>query len=262
MPNMKTLILSLAFAGVAVSQPVNGGGAAITPGTISIKEDFNNFVPAIASANGVIGTYGWSTTISPAGSGSIASVSNGGTDLNHAGIVKITAGAAAGDINALYLGDTSTSHYPLPDLGSTTNWTAYFVWRPGDVTSHNHGVGITTFGSGGLFAILNASVSNHFLFYVSNASTSGNVDSNVVATTTDWWSLKIWSTTVGVCNFQLYKNGVATGSAVTGGMGQTINHALPTGTPLTPFFQASSEAASPMTVLVDYFEFLRTGLVR
>src|SRR5215471_20306609 len=98
---MKTLVLFLAFAGVAVSQAVNGGGAAITPGTISIKEDFDNFVPAIASANGLIGTYGWSTTVSPAGSGSIASVSNGGTDSNHAGIVKITAGAAAGDINAL-----------------------------------------------------------------------------------------------------------------------------------------------------------------
>src|SRR5215471_13988695 len=117
---MKTLILFLAFAGVAVSQPLNGGGGeAITPGTILIKEDFNNLVPAIASANGLIGTYGWSTTVSPAGSGSIASVSNGGTDSNHAGIVKITAGAAAGDINALYLGDTSTSQYPLPDLGST-----------------------------------------------------------------------------------------------------------------------------------------------
>ena len=96
---MKTLILFLAFAGVAVSQPMNGGGgggAAITPGTISIKEDFNNLVPAIASANGLIGTYGWSTTVQPAGSGSIASVS-GGADLNHAGIVQISAGAAIGD---------------------------------------------------------------------------------------------------------------------------------------------------------------------
>ena len=74
---MKTLILFLAFAAVAVSQPPNGGGVAITLGTISSKEDFNNFVPAIAAANGVIGAYGWSTTVFAAGSGSIASVSDG-----------------------------------------------------------------------------------------------------------------------------------------------------------------------------------------
>jgi hypothetical protein len=60
----------------------------------------------------------------------------------------------------------------------------------------------------------------------------------------------------------LYKNGVSIGSATTGGTGQTMNIALPTGEPIAPFFLASSRAASSMTVLVDYFEFLQTGLVR
>jgi hypothetical protein len=259
---MKTLILFLAFAGVAVSQPVNGGGGtAITPGTISIKEDFNNLVPAIASANGVIGTYGWSTTVFPAGSGSIASVS-GGVDLNHAGIVQISAGAAIGDTTVLYLGDLSTNGFPFPDPGSTTNWTAYFVWKPGDVAVHNHGVGLTAFGSGGLYVILNVRVSPNFFFVVSDAGGGAIFDSGIAATSTDWWSLKLSSSAVGVVVFQLYKNGVSIGSATTGGMGQTINHALPTAKPLTPFFQASSEAASSMTVLADYFEFLQTGLVR
>jgi hypothetical protein len=259
---MKTLILFLAFAGVAVSQPLNGGGAAaITPGTISIKEDFNNFVPAIASANGLIGTYGWSTTVSPAGSGSIASVS-GGVDLNHPGIVQISAGAAIGDTAALYLGDSSTNHFPFPDPGSTTNWTAYFVWKPGDVAVHNHGVGLTTFGGAGLFVFLNARLSPNFLFVVGNAGGGVGFDTGIAATSTDWWSLKLSSPAVGVVVFQLYKNGVSIGSATTAGTGQTINNALPTGKPVTPFFQSSSEAASSMTVLVDYFEFLQTGLVR
>ena len=255
---MKTLILFLAFAGVAVSQAVNGG---ITPGTISIKEDFNNLVPAIASANGVIGTYGWSTTVFPAGSGSIASVS-GGADLNHAGIVQISAGAASTDTAVLYLGDTSTNHFPLPDPGSTTNWTAYFVWKPGDVAVHNHGVGLTGFGGAGLFVFFNARSSPNFVFVVQNAGGAVSFDTGIAATSTDWWSLKLSSPAVGVVVFQLYKNGVSVGSATTGGAGQTINYALPTGKPLAPFFQASSEAASPMTVLVDYFEFLQTGLVR
>ena len=81
---------------------MNGGGGAITPGTISIKEDFNNLVPPISSANGLIGAYGWSTSVFPAGSGSFASVS-GGVDLNHAGIVQVSAGAASGDTAVLYL---------------------------------------------------------------------------------------------------------------------------------------------------------------
>ena len=255
---MKTLILFLAFAGVAVSQGVNG---AITPGTISIKEDFNNLVPAIASANGVIGAYGWSTTVFPAGSGSIASVS-GGADLNHAGIVQISAGAASTDTAVLYLGDTSTNHFPLPDPGSTTNWTAYFVWKPGDVAVHNHGVGLTAFGGAGLFVFLNLKSSPNFEFVVQNAGGSVYFDTGIAATSTDWWSLKLSSPAVGVVVFQLYKNGVPIGSATTAGTGQTINHALPTGTPVAPFFQASSEATSSMTVLVDYFEFLQTGLVR
>src|SRR6516162_240330 len=261
---MKTLILFLAFAGVAGSQPVNGGGggAAITPGTISIKEDFNKLVPAIASANGLIGTYGWSTTVSPAGSGSIASVS-GGVDLNHAGIVQISAGAAIGDTAALYLGDSSTNHFPFPDPGSTTNWTAYFVWKPGDVAVHNHGVGLSAFnGASGLYVFLNARTSPNFLFVVASAGGSTSVDTGIAATSTDWWSLKLSSSAVGVVVFQLYKNGVPIGSATTGGTGQTINLALPTGEPIAPFFQASSQAASSMTVLVDYFEFLQTGLVR
>jgi hypothetical protein len=237
------------------------GNTATSPGTISIKEDFNNLVPAIASANGLIGTYGWSTFVSSAGSGSIASVSGGG-DLNHAGIVQISAGAAIGDIAMLYLGDQSTNHFPLPDPGSTTNWTAYFVWKPGDVAVHNHGVGLTNFGTGGLFVFLSARTSPNFLFVVQNIGGGTMFDTGIAATSTDWWSLKLSSTAVGVVVFQLYKNGVPIGSATTAGPGQTINHALPTGTPLAPFFQASSEAASPMTVLVDYFEFLRTGLVR
>jgi hypothetical protein len=237
------------------------GNTVTSPGTISIKEDFDNVVPAIASANGLIGTYGWSIVVNPAGSGSLASVS-GGVDLNHAGIVQISAGAAIGDIAILYLGDQSTNHFPLPDLGSTTNWTAYFVWKPGDVAVHNHGVGLTNFGTGGLYVFLNLKVSPNFLFVAQNVAGGTNFDTGIAATSTDWWSLKLSSSTVGVVVFQLYKNGVPIGSATTAGTGQTINHALPTGTPLTPFFQASSEAASPMTVLVDYFEFLRIGLVR
>ena len=259
---MKKLILLLAFGGVAVSQPVNGGGAAITPGTISIKEDFNNLVPAIASANGVIGTYGWSTTVQPAGSGSIASVS-GGVDLNHAGIVQISAGAAISDTTTLYLGDLSTNGFPFPDPGSTTNWTAYFVWKPGDVAVHKHGAGLNNFfGPGALEVYVNPSLSPNFLFRVDSAGRSATFNTGIAATSTDWWSLKLSSSAVGVVVFQLYKNGVPIGSATTAGAGQTINHALPTGKPLAPFFQASSQAASSMTVLVDYFEFLQTGLVR
>jgi hypothetical protein len=258
---MKTLILLLAFGGVAVSQPVNGGGAAITPGTISIKEDFNNLVPTIASANGLIGTYGWSTSANPFGSGSIVSVS-GGVDLNHAGVVQISAGPAIGDTTTLYLGDLSTNHFPFPDPGSTTNWTAYFVWKPGDVAVHNHGAGLSAFGGAGLFVFLNVKLSPNFLFVVQNAGGSAIFNTGIVPTSTDWWSLKLSSAAVGVVVFQLYKNGVPIGAATTGGTGQTINHALPTGKPLAPFFQASSEAASSMTVLVDYFEFLQTGLVR
>ena len=259
---MKTLILFLAFAGVAVSQAVNGGGAAITPGTISIKEDFDNFVPAIASANGLIGTYGWSTTVSPAGSGSIASVS-GGADLNHAGIVQISAGAAISDTTTLYLGDLSTNGFPFPDPGSTTNWTAYFVWKPGDVAVHKHGAGLNAFlGPGALEVYLNPSLSPNFLFRVDNIPSSVIFDTGIAATSTDWWSLKLSSPAVGVVVFQLYKNGVSIGSATTAGTGQTMNIALPTGEPIAPFFLASSRAASSMTVLVDYFEFLQTGLVR
>jgi hypothetical protein len=41
-----------------------------------------------------------------------------------------------------------------------------------------------------------------------------------------------------------------------------MNLAIPTGEPIAPFFQASSRAASSMTVLVNYFEFLQTDLVR
>jgi hypothetical protein len=256
---MKTLILFLAFAGVAVSQPVNG--AAITPGTISIKEDFNNLIPAIASANGLIGAYGWSTTVFPAGSGSIASVS-GGVDLTHAGIIQISAAAAIGATATLYLGDSSTNHFPFPDPGSTTNWTAYFVWKPGDVAIHNHGLGLTAFAGPGLFVFFNPRQSPNFLFVVSNAGRSVSFDTGIAATSTDWWSLKLSSSAVGVVAFQLYKNGVSIGPATTGGTGQTMNLALPTGLPFTPFFQASSEAASSMSVLVDYFEFLQTGLVR
>jgi hypothetical protein len=232
-----------------------------TPGTISIKEDFDNFVPPISSANGLIGTYGWSTTVSPAGSGSVASVS-GGTDLNHAGIVQISAGPVNGDVAALYLGDLSTNQFPLPDPGSTTNWTAYFVWKPADVTIHNHGAGLTAFGGAGLFVFLNLKSSPNFEFVVQNAGGSVYFDTGIAATSTDWWSLKLSSSVVGVVVFQLYKNGVSIGSATTGGAGQTINNALPTGKPVAPFFQASSEAASSMTVLVDYFEFLQTGLLR
>ena len=186
---MKTLILFLAFAGVAVSQPMNGGGgggAAITPGTISIKEDFNNLVPAIASANGLIGTYGWSTTVYPAGSGAIASVS-GGVDLNHAGIVLVSTGAALGDTATLYLGDSSTNHFPFPYPGSTTNWTAYFVWKPGDVAVHNHGAGLNAFGGpGALLVYLNPSLSPTFLFKVQNAGGSVIFDTGIAATSTDW----------------------------------------------------------------------------
>jgi hypothetical protein len=232
-----------------------------TPGTISIKEDFNNLVPAIASANGLIGTYGWSTTAFPAGSGSIASVS-GGADLNHAGIVQISAGAANGDTATLYLGDSSTKTFPFPDPGSTSNWTAYFVWKPGDVVVHNHGVGLTAFNGSGLFVFLNVKLSPNFLFVVQNSGALVTFDTGIVPTSTDWWSLKLSSSAVGVVVFQLYKNGVPIGSATTGGTGQTINSPLPTGMPLAPFFQASSEAASSMTVLVDYFEFSQTGLVR
>jgi hypothetical protein len=238
------------------------GNMAPSPATISIRDDFDNFVPPIASANGLIGNCGWSTIVSPVGSGSVASVS-GGADLNHAGIVQISAGPAVGDTAALYLGDLTTNHFPLPDPGSTTNWTAYFVWKPGDVAVHNHGVGLSAFnGASGLYVFLNARTSPNFLFVVASAGGSTSVDTGIAATSTDWWSLKLSSSAVGVVVFQLYKNGVPIGSATTGGTGQTINRALSTGTPLTPFFQASSEAASPMTVLVDYFEFLRTGLVR
>ena len=219
---MKTLILFLAFAGFAVSQAVNG---AISPGTISIKEDFNNLVPAIASANGHIGTYGWSIAVSPAGSGSIASVS-GGVDLNHAGIVQISAGAAAADTATLYLGDSSTNHFPFPDPGSTTNWTAYFVWKPGDVAAHNHGVGLTGFGGGGLFVFMNPSSSPNFVFVVQNAGVAVTFNTGIAATSTDWWSLKLSSPAVGVVVFQLYKNGVSIGSATTAGTGQTINLAF------------------------------------
>jgi hypothetical protein len=251
--------------GYYAPQSVNGGGgAAITPGTISIKEDFNNFVPPIASANGLIGTYGWSTTVSgPTGSsGSIASVS-GGADLNHAGIVQISAGPASGVATTLYLGDLTTNHFPFPDPGSTTNWTAYFVWKPGDVTVHKHGAGLNGFfGPGALEVYLNPSLSRNFFFRVDNAGGSVSFDTGIAATSTDWWSLKLSSPAVGVAVFQLYKNGVSIGSATTAGTGQTMNIALPTGTPIAPFFQAASQAASSMTVLVDYFEFLQTGLVR
>jgi hypothetical protein len=246
--------------GYYVAQSVNGGGAAITPGTISIKEDFNNLVPA-TSPSGLIGTYGWSTSVSPANSGSFTSGSGGG-DLNHAGIVQISAGAAVGATSILYLGDSSTNDFPFPDPGSTTNWTAYFVWKPGDVAVHNHGAGLTSFGGAGLFVFLKVPVSPNFLFVVSNAGGSASFDTGIAATSTDWWSLKLSSSTVGVVVFQLYKNGVPLGSATTAGTGQTMNIALPTGTPVAPFFQASSEAASSMTVLVDYFEFLQTGLAR
>jgi hypothetical protein len=148
------------------------------PGTISIKEDFNNLVPPIASANGLIGTYGWSTTVSPAGSGSIASVS-GGVDLNHARIVQISAGAAIGDIATLYLGDSSTNHFPFPDPGSTTNWTAYFVWKPGDVAVHNHGAGLTAFGGEGLSVFLNVKLSPNFLFVVQNTGGGVTFDTGI-----------------------------------------------------------------------------------
>ena len=249
--------------GYYVAQSVNGGGgAAITPGTISIKEDFDNLVPAIAPPDGLIGTYDWSTTVNPAGTGSFALVS-GGADLNHAGIVQISTGAASGDTATLYLGDLSTNGFPFPDPGSTTNWTAYFVWKPGDVAVHKHGAGLNAFfGPGALEAYLNPSVSPNFLFRVDNAGRSAIFDTGIAATSTDWWSLKLSSPAVGVVVFQLYKNGVPIGSATTAGTGQTINLALPTGEPIAPFFQAASQAASSMTVLVDYFEFLQTGLLR
>jgi hypothetical protein len=259
---MKTLILLLTFAGLAVSQSVNNGASsAISGGTISLKEDFFNFVPPFASANGLIGTYGWSTIGTPAGTGSIASVS-GGVDLNHAGIVQLGAGPAVGDTAVLYLGDLNTSHFPFPDPGSTTNWTAYWVWKPANVAVHNHGVGLTNFGTGGLYVFLNSKVSPNFLFVVQNVAGGTSFDTGIAATATDWWSLKLWSPAVGFVIFQLYKNGLPIGAPITGGVGQTINHALPTGKPLTPFFQASSEAAQSMTVLVDYFEFSQSGLVR
>jgi hypothetical protein len=182
--------------------------------------------------------------------------------LNHAGIVQISAGAASADTAVLYLGDLSTNSFPFPDPGSTTNWTAYFVWKPGDVAVHNHGVGLTAFGTAGLFVFLNARLSPNFLFVVTGAGGGVTFDTGIAATSTDWWSLKLSSPAVGVVVFQLYKNGVSIGSATTAGTGQTMNIALPTGKPLTPFFQSRSEAASSMTVLVDYFEFLQTGLVR
>ena len=109
---------------------------------------------------------------------------------------------------------------------------------------------------------LNARVSPNFVFVVGNAGGGVSFDTGIAATSTDWWSLKLSSTTVGVVVFQLYKNGVSIGSATTAGTGQTMNIALPTGQPIAPFFQASSQAASSMTMLVDYFEFLQTGLVR
>ena len=182
--------------------------------------------------------------------------------MNHAGIVQVSAGVAIGDTATLYLGDSSTNHFPFPDPGSTTNWTTYFVWKPGDVAVHNHGVGLTGFGGAGLFVFMNPSSSPNFVFVVQNAGGAVTFNTGIAATSTDWWSLKLSSSAVGVVVFQLYKNGVPIGSATTAGTGQTINHALPTGEPIAPFFQASSQAASSMTVLVDYFEFLQTGLVR
>ena len=109
---------------------------------------------------------------------------------------------------------------------------------------------------------LNVKLSPNFFFVVADAGGSDTFDTGIAATSTDWWSFKLSSPAVGVVLFQLYKNGVSIGSATTAGKGQTMNLALPTGKPLAPFFQASSEAASSMTVLVDYFEFLQTGLVR
>jgi hypothetical protein len=136
------------------------------------------------------------------------------------------------------------------------------VWKPGDVAVHNHGVGLTAFGGAGLFVFFDVRQSPNFVFVVQNAGGADTFDTGIAATSTDWWSLKLSSSAVGVVVFQMYKNGVSIGSATSGGTGQTINRALPTGKPVAPFFQASSEAASPMPVLVDYFEFLQTGLLR
>ena len=137
------------------------------------------------------------------------------------------------------------------------------MWKPGDVAVHKHGAGLNAFlGPGALEVYLNPSLSPNFIFRVDSAGRSSIFDTGIAATSTDWWSLKLSSSAVGVVVFQLYKNGVPIGAATTAGTGQTINLALPTGEPIAPFFQAASQAASSMTVLVDYFEFLQTGLVR
>ena len=259
-----TKIATTAYVDTKVMDPFG------TPGA-GFAVDWDDFINSTANIGGS-SYYKLRWTPSTTSGGTI-------TDLNgiagHPGIADFDTSTTSGGLAILTL---RGNNQPFV-LATTTNWEfQWIVAVPTSLTNENVAVGffqdLNGFRAGANAPLITATFApaanpwniptdaTHWQLCLGNTGSGFPVcaSTGVVVATTSWYRIRMFSTSIGVVNLQISTDGGAYSAAVTGGTGQTVNVALPTGA-LNPIEYIDNNATTNDNHLsVDKFAYRLTGL--
>ncbi len=189
------------------------------------------------------------------GPGGGGALNNYHGEANHPGIWRLETGTVLDAYAHCALFDYANGFSQFGRLDTITNWEFHHIFRPNSVTNVYWQVGLDKEiwgGTGGAVLKLDTSVNATARYYV-----AGTYDSQpgVTPTATDWWHLRIRSTTVGIWEFSVSINGGAWQYVRTfGPSGADVTVTLPTNTLLSPFHVIwNRSAGTSRTLDVDFW---------
>jgi hypothetical protein len=222
---------------------------------MALKDEFCG-----ANSGSLLGELGWATYLGTA--------SQGTPVLNHPCIQRITTGAAAGNQITLYLGQ-SGGESVWPDLTAFNSWEVQFILKLNQTANTAVRVGLTFPGQIGADppthgTWLKYDTQSNDTTWKAEAVVSGSstsADTAVAVTSSNWFKIRIRSTTTGTLLYSVATdngpfNTEKTACASSCNLGPLDTNAM------LPFVQLLTRTSSAVIADVDWFAAKVRGLAR
>jgi hypothetical protein len=229
----------------------------------SVIQLVDDFVGMTGSTGGW-GQLGWSGTGAGTTNAYVDSVAN------HPGILKLNTATTSGSLAAIFLSAGNAAVFP--DITSFTNWEARWVVKLGATTN------LTAFVGFAYPSYVAGDPPNYWLGVrfdpgagdtdwtvqtrINGATGHSEADTGQLATSTDWFTIRLRSTVVGTIGFSVAKNGGAFSTEKTAcASGCDITTNIPAQI-MSPFMNVITRTTSAASMQVDWFAFKARGLSR